>query len=63
MLSYVTPSKKIRAQIGYFKAKNHVQTARESHDLNMASNSLALQISMQEYKIDCNTSYVAPMKQ
>ena len=35
MLSRVTSCKQIRAKFRPFLVKSHVQTARESHDLNM----------------------------
>ena len=35
MLSLVTSGKQFRAQLGFCKVKRHVQTERESHDLNM----------------------------
>ena len=41
--------KQIRAHFKYCQIKTHVQTAREPHDLNMASDSFTLRISMQEY--------------
>ena len=43
-----------KGQVKAFSSKSHVQTARESHDLNMdfaASNSSALRIPMQEWLI------------
>ena len=52
MLSRVTSCKQFRAHFRLCQVKNHVQTARESHDLNMglfvlltaASNSFAKRI-------------------
>ena len=41
--------KQIRAHFKYCQIKTHVQTAREPHDLNTASDSFTLRISMQEY--------------
>ena len=52
MLSRVTLCKKIRAQFRLWQVKKHVQTARESHDLNMdfrGFNQLHATNSMQEY--------------
>ena len=39
MLSRVMSDKQIRAHFKYYQIKTHVQTARESHDLNMDFNS------------------------
>ena len=52
-LSRVTSCKQIRAQFGLYQVKNHDQTARESHDLNMdfyGLKQLRATNSMQEWR-------------